>query len=216
MIGGDGPLEVAVSADQRRSRAPRARTRPSTLPSRRRRRHAGSRRRSDARAARFRRHAHGRGPPARTLTQPIATGATRVLKHGVASFDLAVAAGATPKAPADGVRVTGTLALTDLDVAGDNPKVFALRWKQLAVALGALTAPGCSRAHRHRRRRRSTSHSRASSYAPELTVTRPPRASHCRPRRDLAATGRRARASRAAPRRPLPPPPRPDAPSPRS
>ena len=76
------------------------------------------------------------------LSQPIATSATRLLKHGVASCDLAVAAGATPKAPLDGVRVTGTIALADLDVAGDDPKVFALRWKELAVALGAVTAPG--------------------------------------------------------------------------
>jgi hypothetical protein len=76
------------------------------------------------------------------LTQPIATAPTRLLKNGVANLDLAIAAGATSKAPTDGVLVSGTIALNDIDVAGEDPAAFAVRWKQLAVALRSVTAPG--------------------------------------------------------------------------
>ncbi len=76
------------------------------------------------------------------LTLPIATAATRVLKNGIATIDLAIAAGATPKAPPDGALVSGTITLDDVDVAGEDPTAFALRWRQLTVAIGALTAPG--------------------------------------------------------------------------
>jgi len=76
------------------------------------------------------------------LTHPVASAQTRLLKNGVANLDLAIAAGTTPKAPPDGVHVAGTIALSDFDVAGDDPAAFALRWQQLAVAMTAVTAPG--------------------------------------------------------------------------
>ena len=76
------------------------------------------------------------------LTLPVATGATRLLKNGIANLDLAIAAGATPKAPIDGVQLSGTIALGDLDIAGEDPTKFGLRWQRLAVAVSALVAPG--------------------------------------------------------------------------
>ncbi|MEO7434540.1 MAG: DUF748 domain-containing protein, partial [Candidatus Binatia bacterium] len=76
------------------------------------------------------------------LTQPVASAQTRLLKNGVANLDLSIAAGATPKAPPDGVQVSGTIALSDFDVTGDDPATFAMRWQQLAVAMTAVTAPG--------------------------------------------------------------------------
>lgn len=76
------------------------------------------------------------------LTAPVATAATRLLKDGVANLDLAIAAGATSDTPTDGVRIAGTIGLSDIDVAGEDPNAFAVRWKSLAVALTAVTAPG--------------------------------------------------------------------------
>ena len=76
------------------------------------------------------------------LTQPIATARTRLLRNGVATLALDLAAGATPKAPPNGMRVAGTIGLSDLEVASEDPKPFALRWKDLAIELRELTAPG--------------------------------------------------------------------------
>lgn len=76
------------------------------------------------------------------LTQPVATAATRLLKHGVANVALDVAAGASAKAPQGGVRLGGTIDVADLEVASDDPKPFAFRWKSLALALRDLAAPG--------------------------------------------------------------------------
>lgn len=76
------------------------------------------------------------------LTQPVATTATRLLKTGVVNLDVAIAAGKAPTAPPDGVRVAGTIGLADLDVSGDDPSAFAVRWKNLAVGLRAATVPG--------------------------------------------------------------------------
>ncbi len=76
------------------------------------------------------------------LTQPIATARTRLLKNGVASVDLAIAAGAAPKAPSNGARIAGTLDLANLEIASDDPKPFALRWNDLAIELREVTAPG--------------------------------------------------------------------------
>ncbi len=109
------------------------------------------------------------------LTQPVATATTRLLKGGVADVDLALAAGATPNAPVDGVRISGTMALADLEVAGDDPGAFGVRWKRLAVALRSLTAAGVLGA-------RDATTPRAIDVAlgdvtltePQLTVTRTP------------------------------------------
>ena len=76
------------------------------------------------------------------LTRPVATAPTRLLQSGVANLDLQIAAGATPKAPPDGVRVAGTIGLGNLAVAGEDAKVFALRWKDLAIVLREAVAPG--------------------------------------------------------------------------
>ena len=76
------------------------------------------------------------------LTQPIATAETRLLRSGVLTTSLEIAAGASPKAPHDGARVSGTIDLADLDVSSDDPKPFALRWKDLALELREVTAPG--------------------------------------------------------------------------
>jgi hypothetical protein len=76
------------------------------------------------------------------LTQPVASTATRLLKNGVANLDLAIAAGGAGNAPPGGVRVAGTIGLSDLDVTGDDPGAFALRWKSLAVGLRSATVPG--------------------------------------------------------------------------
>ncbi len=76
------------------------------------------------------------------LTQPIATAATRLLKGGVLTTALEIAAGASPKAPRNGARVAGTIDVADLDVSSNDPKPFALRWKDLALELREATAPG--------------------------------------------------------------------------
>ncbi|MCC6766024.1 MAG: DUF748 domain-containing protein [Deltaproteobacteria bacterium] len=76
------------------------------------------------------------------LTRPVATAPTRLLKDGRANLDLAIVAGVAANAPPDGVRISGTIGLADVDVAGEDPSTFAVRWKQLTVDLGALTAPG--------------------------------------------------------------------------
>jgi hypothetical protein len=76
------------------------------------------------------------------LTQPVATAHTRLLKNGVATMALEIAAGATAKAPQDGARIVGRIGVADLEVASDDPKPFALRWKDLALELREVTAPG--------------------------------------------------------------------------
>ena len=76
------------------------------------------------------------------LTQPIATAQTRLLKGGVLTTALDIAAGASPKAPHDGARIAGTIDVADFDVSSDDPKPFALRWKDLALELREATAPG--------------------------------------------------------------------------
>ena len=76
------------------------------------------------------------------LTQPVATSATRLLKSGLANLDLTIAAGGAGEAPPNGVRVAGTIRLSDLDVTGDDPSAFAVRWKNLAVGLRGATVPG--------------------------------------------------------------------------
>ncbi|MBI3769199.1 MAG: DUF748 domain-containing protein [Deltaproteobacteria bacterium] len=75
------------------------------------------------------------------LTQPIATAQTRLLKNGVATVNLAIAAGTTPKAPSNGARIAGTIDLANLEIASDDPKPFALRWNDLAIELREVTTP---------------------------------------------------------------------------
>jgi len=76
------------------------------------------------------------------LTQPVASATTRLLKNGVANLDLTIATSGAGSAPPGGVRVAGTIGLSDLDVTGDDPGAFALRWKNLAVGLRGATVPG--------------------------------------------------------------------------
>ncbi len=76
------------------------------------------------------------------LTLPVATAQTRLLKSGVANVDLQIAVGSVATAPPDGVRAAGTIGLSNLEVAGEDPKAFALRWKDLAVGVREVIAPG--------------------------------------------------------------------------
>ncbi|HEY2388823.1 MAG TPA: DUF748 domain-containing protein [Candidatus Binatia bacterium] len=76
------------------------------------------------------------------LAGPVATPQTRLLKSAVATLDLQVSAGATAKAPPDGVRVAGKLELAKVEVASETPRPFALRWQDLALDVRELAAPG--------------------------------------------------------------------------
>jgi len=68
--------------------------------------------------------------------------ATKLLKTAVLNLDLDVDAGSMPEAPPDGARVAGTISLSGVEVVGDDPKAFGVRWKDLAIALREVTAPG--------------------------------------------------------------------------
>jgi hypothetical protein len=76
------------------------------------------------------------------LSSPVATPMTRLLQRGTLSTDLKIAAGATAAAPADGAKISGTASLDEVVITGDDDKVFSLRWKQLAVDIESILAPG--------------------------------------------------------------------------
>jgi len=79
------------------------------------------------------------------MAAPFAPGIAALLRSGVARADLKVAAGppASPKAPqAGGARVSGSLAVTALEVQAGDGKDFRLAWKELAIDARELTVPG--------------------------------------------------------------------------
>ncbi|HVP30247.1 MAG TPA: DUF748 domain-containing protein [Myxococcota bacterium] len=76
------------------------------------------------------------------LVRPLPLPQAGLLKSAVLDLELELAAGATPKAPTDGARVAGRIGLRDLELSGDDPKVFAVRLRDLAIALREATAPG--------------------------------------------------------------------------
>ncbi len=81
------------------------------------------------------------GPMAAPFAPPIGA----LLRSGVARADLKVAAGppASPQAPqAGGARVSGSLAVTGLEVREGDGKDFRLAWKELAIDARELTVPG--------------------------------------------------------------------------
>ncbi len=142
-LGGDAPLEVAMHADvERLASAPDTHTalHLSIAPS------SGGTLALDGDAVlqpiAFDGTLRLDGLALAPLTSPVATARTRLLRDGRASAELTIAVGATAKAPDHGARVAGHVSVDDLEVAGDDPKAFALRWKELAIVLRDVSAPG--------------------------------------------------------------------------
>jgi hypothetical protein len=79
------------------------------------------------------------------LTEPFAPAIGRLLRGGAASAELQLAAGgpASPNAPSEGgVRASGKLGLTGLEVVDKDPKDFRIAWKELALDIHELFVPG--------------------------------------------------------------------------
>jgi len=79
------------------------------------------------------------------LTEPFAPAIGRLLRGGAISADLQLAVGgpASPNAPREGgVRASGKLGLTGLEVVDTDPKDFRIAWKELALEIHELFVPG--------------------------------------------------------------------------
>ena len=79
------------------------------------------------------------------LVEPFAPAIGRLLRSGAARAELQLAAGrpASPKDPsAGGVRASGKLGITSLEVVDADPKDFRLAWKELALEIHELFVPG--------------------------------------------------------------------------
>jgi len=79
------------------------------------------------------------------LVEPFAPAIGRLLRGGAARAELQLAAGppASPKTPSEGgVRASGKLGITALEVTGTDPKDFRLAWKELALEVHELFVPG--------------------------------------------------------------------------
>ena len=79
------------------------------------------------------------------LVEPFAPTIGRLLRGGAARAELQLAAGrpASPKAPSEGgVRASGKLGVTALEVVDADPKDFRLAWKELALEVHELFVPG--------------------------------------------------------------------------
>src|SRR5262249_19707806 len=68
-----------------------------------------------------------------------------LLRSATLGTDLTIAAGLAPDGAAtdhpDTVRVTGTVGLDDVSVAGPNPQLFSVGWKRFAVPIDELALP---------------------------------------------------------------------------
>ncbi|HBZ69836.1 MAG TPA: hypothetical protein DEP35_08925 [Deltaproteobacteria bacterium] len=79
------------------------------------------------------------------LVEPFAPAIGRLLHSGAARAELKLAAGrpASPDAPSEGgVRASGKLGVTALEVVDADPKDFRVAWKDLALEAGELFVPG--------------------------------------------------------------------------